>query len=424
MKKFKIVFIVCFCFGKAFSQNTSSPYSIIGLGDIERSSFDRTSGLGHAGVALYGDKNMFVGNPASFSFLETRPFQNPFYLDLTIRYKNINYSGNAITSTTDNQSNDLQFKRLSFAIKPSPKWGLSFGLLPFSTANYSFVGVKGIQGGDVSFNANYDGSGSSNLLYLSNSYLITKNLSLGIQSSILFGQFSDKETILTDSILTTERNIFLVKPHFKGGLIYKGNINKNWAASIGATGSLKTSLNAQYQLTVKDGTTTLKSIDERRSNYTALPLMGTIGFAATYKSKYTFVLDYSGQNWSSLNYKGTNYALVNSDRISAGFQLTNYDTIRDKNVSISYEKNFLQAGFFYSNSYLNIYGQQIKEWGVTLGAGTQLKRSGLGLHATLEIGSRGTTNNGLIKESITQFGLSISYRDFWSTKKLNRRRYN
>ena len=141
MKKFKIVFIVCFCFGKSFSQNTSSPYSIIGLGDIEKSYFDRTSGLGHAGVALYGERNLYVGNPASFSFLETRPFQNPFYLDLAVRYKNINYAGIAITSSTANQSNDLQFKRISFAIKPKPRWGLSFGLLPFSTANYSFVGV-------------------------------------------------------------------------------------------------------------------------------------------------------------------------------------------------------------------------------------------------------------------------------------------
>jgi hypothetical protein len=30
--------------------------------------------------------------------------------------KNINYSGNAISNSTNNQSNDLQFKRISFAI--------------------------------------------------------------------------------------------------------------------------------------------------------------------------------------------------------------------------------------------------------------------------------------------------------------------
>ncbi len=421
MKKFKIVVIVCFCIGKSFSQNTSSPYSIIGLGDIEKSYFDRTSGLGHAGVALYGERNLYVGNPASFSFLENRAFQNPFYLDLAVRYKNINYAGDAITSSTANQSNDLQFKRISFAIKPKPRWGLSFGLLPFSTANYSFVGVKTIQGDPTSFNANYAGSGSTNLVYLSNSFLLTKNLSVGIQSSILFGQFSDKETIYTDSVLTTERNISLAKPFFKGGIIYKGNINKNWSGSIGATGSLKTTMNAQYQLNVTDGSTSLKSIDETRSNYTALPLMGAIGVSATYKNLYTFVLDYSGQNWSSINHKGTNYSLVNSDKISAGFQYIKNDTIKDRNVTAVYE-NIFQVGFFYSNSYLNTYGQQIKEWGVTLGAGTQLKRSPLALHATLEIGSRGSTNNGLIRENITQFGLTLSYRDFWYTKKI--KKYN
>jgi hypothetical protein len=73
-------------------------------------------------------------------------------------------------------------------------------------------------------------------------------------------------------------------------------------------------------------------------------------------------------------------------------------------------------------SYLNVYGQQIKEWGITMGAGTLLTRSGLGIQGTIEIGSRGNTSNGLIKENITQIGLTISYRDNWFTKKV--KKYN
>lgn len=426
MKKISVVFIACFFVAKIFAQNTSSPYSIIGLGDIEKSSFDRTSGLGHAGVALSSDRYFFVGNPASFSFLQNPSYSNAFYFDIATRYKNVGYSGNAITNNTANQSNDLQFKRISFAIKPKAKWGLSFGLMPFSNANYSFVGVKKINGDNFTINANYEGTGSASLVYLSNSFLVTKNLSIGVQSSILFGQFEDKESVysaVTDSVLTTNRNIYLTKPYFKGGLIYKGKVNKNWVASLGATGSLKTNINANYQLTVTDGNTNLKNVDETKKNYTAVPLTGKIGVSATYKDKYTFVLDYTGENWSSLNYKGTNYRLVNSSRIGGGFQYTNNVVVRDnKGNTSTYEKNYFQAGYFYNQSYLNIYGQPIKEWGVTLGAGTQLNRSGLGILGTIEIGSRGTTNNGLIKENITQVGLTISYRDFWFTKKI--KKYN
>ena len=89
MKKFGITLIVCFCLGKMFAQNTSSPYSIIGLGDIEKSFFDRTSGLGHAGVALHNDRYFFVGNPASFSFLEKTYQIESSSLELTMSEKSL-----------------------------------------------------------------------------------------------------------------------------------------------------------------------------------------------------------------------------------------------------------------------------------------------------------------------------------------------
>jgi hypothetical protein len=34
----------------------------------------------------------------------------------------------------------------------------------------------------------------------------------------------------------------------------------------------------------------------------------------------------------------------------------------------------------------------------------------------LEIGKRGTTANGLIRENFSQFTFTITYRDFWLTK--------
>ena len=413
--------------GKLSAQNTSSPYSIIGLGDIEKSYFDRTSGLGYGGVALSSDRYVLLSNPASFSFLTNPSYSNPFYFEVAARYKNVSYSGSAITSNTANQSNDLQFKKISFAIKPKARWGLSFGLMPFSSSNYSFNGIKKVQGGTFDVDASYQGTGSTNLLYLSNSFLIAKNLSVGIQSSLLFGQIDDKETVyssITDSILATTRSLFLSSPYFKGGILYNLKFNKNLKFALGATGSLKTNVNASYKLTVMDGNTTLKTIDEKRNNYTSLPIMGAIGIAATYKDNYTFVLDYAAQNWSSLKYQGTNYSLKNSSKISAGLQYSNNVLVKDIKGGKAgvYEKNTFQIGYYYSDSYLTIYGQPIKEWGITLGAGTQFARSGLGIQGTIDIGSRGTTNNGLIKENFTQVGLTISYRDFWFTKKV--KKYN
>ena len=68
MKKIYLGLIVIFCCTSGFAQNTASPYSILGIGDIEKSYFDKTSAMGHAGIALTSDRSVLLSNPASLSF--------------------------------------------------------------------------------------------------------------------------------------------------------------------------------------------------------------------------------------------------------------------------------------------------------------------------------------------------------------------
>jgi hypothetical protein len=110
--------------------------------------------------------------------------------------------------------------------------------------------------------------------------------------------------------------------------------------------------------------------------------------------------------------------LVNSQKIAAGFEYSKKINYMDQ----AFEKYFLQTGFFYNNSYLKIAGQQLKDLGATFGAGVQLNRSGLGLQGSIEVGQRGTTVNNLIKEKYTQVNFTISYRDFWLSRKM--KKYN
>ena len=68
-----------------------------------------------------------------------------FNFEMTARAKYINYSGDPITSSSCTSS-DLKIKKMSLALKIKPKWGVSLGLLPFSSANYSFYSNKNIAG--------------------------------------------------------------------------------------------------------------------------------------------------------------------------------------------------------------------------------------------------------------------------------------
>jgi hypothetical protein len=397
-----------------YSQNNSSPYSIIGIGDIESGSFDRTSGMANTGLALSSGRFLYQANPASYSSLD----DHFFHFEISARAKVVTYAGASINSNLNDQSSDFQFKKLSLAIKVKPRWAVSIGLMPFSTSNYSFFANKAIAGTNFPISAYEEGSGSTNLAYITNSYKISKNLSIGLQASYLFGQLEQKETIpptsASDSALITTRNIVLTNPYFKLGLQYHKKINTKWVIAAGATGSLQTNLNTSTDITATSGNSTLVSIASYKSGVFKLPVTYSGGLAATLKDKFTFAADYNFQSWSNLHYSGLGYSLENTSRYSVGFEYSK--KLQYKN-QIFGERYFLQTGLFYSDSYLSMNGKQLNQFGGTIGAGfTPLRYPDLAIMGGLEIGKRGTTSNGLIRENYSQFTFTIAYRNFWLTK--------
>jgi hypothetical protein len=80
------------------------------------------------------------------------------------------------------------------------------------------------------------------------------------------------------------------------------------------------------------------------------------------------------------------------------------------------ELMYFQAGFYYSNSYLNVFDQPLKDIGGTLGIGVNSKRTPLAYSLSFQYGVRGVQSTQLIQERYASFTLSISYRDFWLTK--------
>ncbi|MFN3664995.1 MAG: hypothetical protein ACK4S0_02485 [Sediminibacterium sp.] len=399
----------CLCMGSLMAQNNTSPYSILGIGDLEKSSFDRTTGMGHAGLALPSYVYLNNSNPASYSFLADRFF----HFELSTRFRAVGYSGDAIIDGTNAQSSDMQFKKAALAIKLKPKWGMSFGLMPVSSSNYSFNGNKNIQGSNLFASTYYEGTGSINKVYFANAFKVGKNLSVGAELSYLFGQKNEEEEVLSDvsASLITKRNIFMSGPSFKLGMQWQKKLGRDLQLSTGATFAGKTNMNAVYSLEVTEGLTPISKNEEDVPNYFAIPVTYAGGLALTYKKAYTLAFDYAEQPWNSLQYKGFGYSLNNSNRYSLGFEYAPKKQFRD----IEYDAYQLQAGLYRQQTYLTYKGHQLTEYGVTVGFGKQLNRSGLGLNGSIELGSRGNVNNGLIKEKFTSFSLTISYRDFWNT---------
>lgn len=396
------------------AQNNTSAYSIVGIGDIETGFFDRSAGVANTGLSSSSSRFLYHANPASYTKLD----DYFFHVELSSRFKWVSYSGGSVSSSASTSS-DLQIKKVAVAIKVKKYWGASFGLLPFSSSNYSFYAPKEIVGTPYTAQAYYEGSGSINQLYFANSFALTKNLSIGVHSAFLFGHMEKKETIASgyiDSTLVTTKNTYYTNPYFKMGMQYHAKVNSNLALGVGLTGSLQTKLRSTERLLVQDGSTTVVSNDAYNNDYFRLPYTYGAGLSATIKDKYTISSDYNYQSWSDQNIKGVGYSLTNSSRYSAGFEYSKKLHYRD----LSFERYFMQAGFYYSQSYLVINTNQINDVGGTIGGGFNFN-NGLGLQAALQFGNRGTVSSGLIKENYTQFTLTFSYRDRWLT---NVKRYD
>ncbi len=409
----KIILFISLFFAAVISvhaQNNTSPYSILGIGDIESSYFDRSSGMANTGISLSSNRFLYHSNPASYSNLD----DHWFHAEISMRYKTSNYTGNLISQSSNNTSSDLQPKKIAIAIKVKKRWTASLGLLPYSNSNYSFYAPKTVLGTPYSTNAYYEGSGGINQIYFANSLAINKNLSVGVHTAFLFGHMQQKESLasgLIDSLLVTTKNIYYNNPYFKFGLQYHKKLSSTLKLGFGATGSFQTKIRSTQSLLVQEGVSTVYSNTNYLSEYFKLPYSYASGLSFILKDKFTFATDYSHQSWSNLNYSGVGYTLTNSDRYSVGFEFSKKVKYRD----FIFEKYYLQSGLFYNNSYVILNTQQINDVGGSIGAGFNSLK-GLSIMTALEVGRRGTISNGLVKENYVQFTIGISYRDFWFTK--------
>lgn len=394
------------------AQNNNSPYSLLGIGDIENDFYNRTAGLAYTGAAARNDRYIINNNPASYTALQ-RQF---FAIELSARGQFVTYLGDPVDQFS-NKGKDFAVKHITLGTKINKWWGSSMGLMPFSSANYSFSSFKTIQGTDATVPVQYDGTGGVNQVYWGNAFQLTKHLSVGVNAAYLFGALTQTEDLQTPDLqtsLTTTRQIYLRQFRFTYGLQYYMPINKTWDAAIGGTFAKKSNLDAEYDVQVTDNNGSILDNHVVKDDFFRLPNSLSAGINLTKNRKYSFSADYKYQDWSSTNYSGVNYSLQNSSRVSAGFEISNRKPVY--NTTFDFERNYFQAGAYYGTSYLNIRGEQLKDAGITLGYGINSMRNPLGVNIALQVGQRGTEQEGLIKERYVNFTFTISYRDFWLTK--------
>lgn len=396
------------------AQNTSSPYSIYGLGDIDHRPYNRTSGMGGTGLATRSSFFLVDNNPAAITGL-TRSF---YMIDVAGAGRTVTYSGTPVTAG-NTSSRDFWIKRITLASKINGWWAASIGFKQFSNVNYKLTGQKETEGSAAVYNASYEGDGGLNEYFFNNAFDVTKHLSLGVRASVVAGSINQSEIVSSEDLgttITTKVQDYYGKGRLQAGAIYSVPVSKKWGLSLGAKYIPQVKLPSERTISVKEGETVLVDDKKLTSYRYYLPVTYAGGIAAKFDNRVTYALDYTYEDWASLHIKDQGWQLINSHRISGGVEFSKNKKIWNKDM----EYKFFQFGGFFNQSYLQVNNQPVKEWGVTAGMGGFIG-SGLQYTVSLEGGVRGTTNQKLIKENYFQLNFSFSYRDFLQSKG---RKYN
>jgi hypothetical protein len=413
MKK-AIFFFACILSCCAKAQNTTSPYSILGIGDFETKDVGRYFITGNTAGSRRDAGSYNNVNPAALTAL---PYKL-MHFDLAFRGRSSYYTLPVSGDRTD-ISKDFTIKRGSLAFKVTKNTGIAMGIQPFSTVNYQFSENRNISDGTDSYLKYTEGTGGINQLFVSAGRSIGKHFSAGITGAWLFGSIQRNSTYYSDALsldVLKEVRDFYTGGHFKAGLQFYSDETsiRKWKHSIGLTGAVNTSLKGQLTSKYTENSTELLTNLESDRHF-SLPLQAGLSYTATHKNKLSLSAEANYYYWKKqeLNYK--NSYTAPGFRLSAGMEYS----FKQKTIQGLLEKTYLGWGVHAEETYMRINGQPLRDYAVSFGGGFSPARN-ISLYSGVELGIKGD-KAGQYRENYTQFIFGVTVKDFWlGTKRFGR----
>jgi len=407
------------------SNQVNSPYSHYGIGNLNAPYGANDRGMGGAATATTPAISINDFNPASYSFLNAATLDAAFEANR----RSVFLGGQTTSSGTGN------FSYFNLGMSAGKHFGLNIGFRPIANMYYNANDTPNIQGlGSTIKNFNGSGNLQYGFIGLSGQY---KGLSIGANFGYAFGNYSYSTTLQTsggDSTGTLNHNRSAQKTrndiiggiYWKGGLLYQKKVGKGNHINIGLTTTLSQDLKVKrqnYALAynyISDGSTTEMIIDTiedaRQKGKLTLPASYSFGLAYGNTNRWEVATDFTYTDWSVFNKMGNRDGVGdNAWRASlGGFFTPNTSVANKKYLSfVTY-----RIGAYYGKDYFNtVFNTDVNYFGGTIGASFPLQRNynNYGkINLSLDIGQRGSTQDGQAKEVYVNFTFGISLNDaYW-----------
>jgi len=421
-KNNKVIFLVALVMFPAFlfaqfNNNTSSPYSRYGLGELHPYSFGRSTAMGGASIASRNNQQINLANPASYDAIDSLGFMFEFGLD--------GKASNFKNDVGSNFTSDVNFQYFAMNFQVSNRIGASLGLLPFTDVGYNLVVNEDIVNtGKV--NTTYYGTGTISNAFLGLAVQPFKFLSLGANLNYYFGMLNrNSEVVFFNSadFYNLQQYTTLRVSDFSFDFGAQATIplkNKN-SLILGFIFENNPKYNAFYSDIIQKNLTSGSTVDQDTLFYAGedkgiIEFPATYGFGLSYvkENKLEINADYYHQSWGDAKFLGAKSDfLTDLDKFAVGAEwIPDKFSIKSFASRIAY-----RAGFKYEQTYLMFNNRQINDFGITFGIGLPVYRSKSTINVAAEFGKKGTTEDNLVLEDYFRLNLMVNLYDLWFIKR-------
>jgi hypothetical protein len=401
-----------------FAQNnTNSPYSRYGYGELADRSFGAGRAMGGVGVGLRSSKQINPMNPASYSAMDSLTFL--FDFGASAQLAKYDDGVNKQNYTNGN----IEYLAMQFPI--SDRLAMSLGILPYSFVGYDYK-VESLDG-DAPFLNRYTGKGGFNNIYAGFGYDLWKNrLALGANVGYFFGNLEHASNVYlvsstADMVKSEKLHVRDVKLDL--GLQYTHPIGKQERFVLGLTYSPSKDLNmSTYRNTIQyvGNTSNVVESDTSYNSAFGLPNSYGVGFSYIKDNRLTVAADFLYEDWASSKYYDRKGSFKDRFRVGGGAEYTPRFMDRSLFKRINY-----RAGVHYGNSYhqitasasdVNLNNASYKEFGASVGLGLPLVDGRSHLNIAFEYTKITPSVSTMIDEQYYRFTISYTFNERWFSK--------
>lgn len=417
------ILFACLTITCAWGQNgANSPLTRYGFGQLADQNLGGNMSMGGIGIGLRNHTQINVTNPASYTAVDTLTF----LFEAGISLQNANFSDGTTKLNVKNSS----FDYLAMQFRLFRNMGMTIGFLPYSSVGYSFKSTSDILAQSewddpTTVTRAYTGNGGLHQAFMGVGYKLLPNLSVGVNASYLFGNFSHKVTAnFSDATMhslarTYYAEISDIKLDF--GAQYTMAFNPKNIVTLGATYSLGQDLHAinSYISNQKlNGSNVIADSVNHINKAFQLPHAFGVGLTYMYDNRLIVGADFLLQKFGSTRFFGKEGDLADRMKCAVGVQFHPDPMSNNFFKQIKYS-----AGAHYSKPYVKVNGQEAAhEYGIGAGVTFPISSSWgwMTQHSIISITGEWVKIDpkvkGVLTENYLRLSVGLTFNERWFMK--------